>query len=107
MEYVRAIQRDVKWLGFDWGEHFYHASDYFDRYLRARTAAHRAARLRLRPSEEEFSKSYRGTITEPGEAGVRLAQREENLDLFPAQMRGEFKDGERCSGPASTCRRRT
>lgn len=97
MEYVRAIQRDVKWLGFDWGEHFYYASDYFDRYYElGRLLIERKRAYVCDLSEEEFSKSYRGTITEPGKVSPFASRSvEENLDLFRRMKEGEFKDGER------------
>lgn len=97
MEYVRAIQRDVKWLGFDWGEHFYYASDYFDRFYELGQLLIRRGRAYVCDlSEEEFSKSYRGTITEPGKVSPFASRSvEENLDLFRRMKEGEFKDGER------------
>jgi glutaminyl-tRNA synthetase len=97
MEYVRAIQRDVKWLGFDWGEHFYYASDYFDRFYElGRLLIERGRAYVCDLSEEEFSKSYRGTITEPGKVSPFAARSvEENLDLFRRMKEGEFEDGER------------
>ena len=97
MEYVRAIQRDVKWLGFDWGEHFYYASDYFDRYYdlgRLLIEKKRAYVCDL--SEEDYSKNYRGTITEPGKVSPFASRSvEENLDLVRSMKEGELKDGER------------
>ena len=97
MEYVRAIQRDVKWLGFDWGEHFYYASDYFDRYYElGRFLIEKKRAYVCDLSEEEFSKSYRGTITEAGKVSPFASRSvDENLDLFRRMKEGEFKDGER------------
>jgi glutaminyl-tRNA synthetase len=97
MDYVRAIQRDVKWLGFDWGEHFYYASDYFDRYYDLGQLLIKRGRAYVCDlSEEEFSKSYRGTITEPGKVSPFASRSvDENLDLFRRMKEGEFKDGER------------
>jgi glutaminyl-tRNA synthetase len=97
MEYVEAIKRDVRWLGFDWGEHFYYASDYFERFYEL------AEKLILKGrayvcdlSEEEFSKQYRGTITEPGkESPYRSRSVEENLELFRQMRAGKFKEGEK------------
>ncbi|MBX3226674.1 MAG: glutamine--tRNA ligase/YqeY domain fusion protein [Labilithrix sp.] len=97
MDYVRAIQRDVKWLGFDWGEHMYYASDYFARFYElGRLLIERGRAYVCDLSEEEFSKSYRGTITEPGKVSPFASRSvEENLDLFRRMKEGEFKDGER------------
>ncbi len=97
MEYVEAIKRDVKWLGFDWGEHLYYASDYFDRFYELGEKLIRLGRAYVCDlPEETFSKEYRGTITEHGkESPYRKRSVEENLDLFRRMKAGEFKDGER------------
>ncbi len=97
MEYVEAIQRDIKWLGFDWGEHLYYASDYFERYYELGEHLIEKGRAYVCDlSEEEFAKSYRGTITEPGkESPYRKRTVEENLDLFRRMRKGEFPDGSR------------
>ncbi|MDF2692860.1 MAG: Glutaminyl-tRNA synthetase, partial [Labilithrix sp.] len=97
MEYVEAIKRDVNWLGFDWGEHLYYASDYFERfyYLGEKLIQLGRAYVCDLP-EETFSKEYRGTITEHGkESPYRKRSVEENLDLFRRMRAGEFKDGEK------------
>jgi len=96
-EYVEAIKRDVTWLGFDWGEHFYYASDYFERYYELGEKLIRLGRAYVCDlSEEEFSKSYRGTITEPGkDSPYRARTVDENLDLFRRMRQGEFPDGAR------------
>jgi len=95
--YVAAIQRDVKWLGFDWGEHMYYASDYFERYYELGEKLIRLGRAYVCDlPDEEFSEKYRGTITEPGkESPYRARSVEENLDLFRRMRKGEFKDGEK------------
>ena len=97
MEYVEAIKRDVRWLGFDWGEHLYFASDYFDRFYELGEKLIRLGRAYVCDlPEETFSKEYRGTITEHGkESPFRKRSVEENLDLFRRMKAGEFKDGER------------
>jgi glutaminyl-tRNA synthetase len=97
MEYVEAIQRDIKWLGFDWGEHLYYASDYFERYYELGEHLIRKGRAYVCDlSEDEFAKSYRGTITEPGkESPFRQRTVDENLDLFRRMRKGEFPDGSR------------
>ncbi len=97
MEYVESIKRDVRWLGFDWGEHLYYASDYFDRFYELGEKLIRLGRAYVCDlPEETFSKEYRGTITEHGkESPFRKRSVEENLDLFRRMKAGEFKDGER------------
>ena len=97
VSYVEAIKRDVKWLGFDWGEHLYYASDYFERFY---DLAERLIRLERAYvcdlPDEEFGASYRGTITEPGKnSPYRTRSVDENLDLFRRMKKGEFKDGEK------------
>lgn len=96
-EYVEAIKRDVHWLGFDWGEHLYYASDYFERFYELGEKLIRLGRAYVCDlPEETFSKEYRGTITEPGkESPYRARSVEENLDLFRRMRAGEFKDGEK------------
>ena len=97
VSYVEAIQRDVKWLGFDWGEHLYYASDYFERYYELAERLIRLERAYVDDlSDEEFSGSYRGTITEAGKPSpYRSRSVTENLDLFRRMRKGEFKDGEK------------
>jgi glutaminyl-tRNA synthetase len=96
-EYVEAIKRDVKWLGFDWGEHFYYASDYFERYYELAEKLIRLGRAYVCDlSDEDFSKNYRGTITDHGkESPYRKRSVDENLDLFRRMRAGEFPDGSR------------
>ncbi|MBX3207297.1 MAG: glutamine--tRNA ligase/YqeY domain fusion protein [Labilithrix sp.] len=95
MEYVEAIKRDVRWLGFDWGEHLYYASDYFERfYYLGEKLIERGRAYVCDLPEETFSKEYRGTITEHGkESPYRARSVEENLDLFRRMRAGEFADG--------------
>jgi glutaminyl-tRNA synthetase len=97
MEYVEAIKRDVKWLGFDWGEHLYYASDYFERYYELGEKLIRLGRAYVCDlPEETFSKEYRGTITEAGkESPYRARSVDENLELFRQMRAGKFKDGEK------------
>ena len=67
MEYVESIQEDVRWLGFDWGENLYFASDYFETALRLGRGAHRGGQgVCRRSARRRRSASYRGTLTEPG-----------------------------------------
>ena len=95
MEYVQSIQNDVKWLGFDWGQNLFYASDYFERFYElGRLLIERGRAYVCDLSEEEFSKSYRGTITEAGkESPFRKRTAAENLDLFARMRAGEFPDG--------------
>ena len=97
ISYVEAIQRDVKWLGFDWAEHMYYASDYYERFYELGEKLITKGRAYVCDlSDEDFSKHYRGTITEAGkESPYRARTAEENLDLFRRMRKGEFKDGEK------------
>ncbi|MCL2723869.1 MAG: glutamine--tRNA ligase/YqeY domain fusion protein [Polyangiaceae bacterium] len=97
VSYVEAIRRDIEWLGFDCREHMYYASDYFERYYELGQKLIRLGRAYVCDlSDEEFSKSYRGTIGEPGkESPYRKRSVAENLDLFERMRKGEFKDGEK------------
>jgi len=97
VSYVEAIKRDVKWLGFDWGEHLYFASDYFDRFYELAERLIRLDRAFVDDlPDDEFGASYRGTITEAGKnSPYRTRSVDENLDLFRRMKNGEFKDGEK------------
>ncbi|NUQ78560.1 MAG: glutamine--tRNA ligase/YqeY domain fusion protein, partial [Polyangiaceae bacterium] len=94
MEYVEAIQRDVKWLGFDWGDGLYFASGYYDKlYDFAGELIKRGKAYVCSLSEEDIRK-YRGTVMEPGTPSpYRERSVEENLDLFRRMRAGEFPDG--------------
>jgi glutaminyl-tRNA synthetase len=94
-EYVEAIKADVHWLGFDWGEHLYFASDYFEQlYTYAVKLIEKGKAYVCSLSPEEI-REYRGTLTEPGkESPHRSRSIEENLDLFKRMRAGEFADGE-------------
>ncbi len=96
-EYVRAIQRDVRWLGFDWGEHMYYASDYFERFYElARRLIRRGRAYVCDLPDEEFSAHYRGSISEPGKKSpYRERSADENLDLLARMRAGEFGNGEK------------
>lgn len=95
-EYVDAIIRDIHWLGFDWGEHLYYASDYFEQLYRwAEELIRKGLAYVCDLSPEEIG-AYRGTLTEPGrESPYRDRTVEENLDLFRRMRAGEFPDGSR------------
>jgi glutaminyl-tRNA synthetase len=95
-EYIDAIKRDVRWLGFDWGGHEYYASDYFATlYSYAERLIEKGLAYVCDLSAEEI-RSYRGTLTEPGrESPYRDRSVAENLDLLRRMRAGEFADGSR------------
>jgi glutaminyl-tRNA synthetase len=97
MEYVEAIKRDIKWLGFDWGEHFYYASDFFEKmYELAEELIRRNLAYVCELSMEEW-KEYRGIPERPGrESPYRNRPIEESLLLFSKMRAGEFPDGSKC-----------
>ncbi len=94
-EYVEAIERDVRWLGFSWDDRLSHASDYFDQlYTYAEKLIEMGAAYVDSLSAEEI-REYRGTLTEPGRNSPhRDRSADENLDLFRRMRGGEFADGE-------------
>ena len=93
-EYVDAIIRDVHWLGFDWGQHLYFASDYFERLYEWAEQLIRAGKAYVDDLSAEEMSAYRGTLTQPGrESPWRNRSVEENLDLFRRMRAGEFEDG--------------
>ena len=94
-EYVRAIQDDVRWLGFDWNS-LRHASDYFGVYYLAAEKLIRDGKAYVCDLSAEQVREYRGTLTEPGrDSPYRNRSVEENLDLFRRMRAGEFPDGAR------------
>ncbi len=95
-EYIDAIKTDVRWLGFDWGRHEYHASDYFETlYGYAEKLVEKGFAYVCDLSPEEM-REYRGTLTEPGrDSPYRSRRREENLSLLRRMRAGEFADGSR------------
>jgi len=93
-EYVDAITRDVRWLGFDWGQHLYYASDYFERLYEWAVQLIRAGKAYVDDHSADEVREHRGTLTEPGQASPwRNRSVEENLDLFRRMRVGEFEDG--------------
>ncbi|MEN9979002.1 MAG: glutamine--tRNA ligase/YqeY domain fusion protein [candidate division WOR-3 bacterium] len=93
-EYVRSIMEDVRWLGFDWGEHLYYASDYFDQLYEWAKELIKKGKAYVCDLSAEEVRQYRGTLTEPGkESPYRNRSVEENLELFERMRRGEFPDG--------------
>ena len=94
VEYAQAIERDVRWLGFEWGTHHYHASDYFGRLYSWGEELIRKGLAYVDSLSAEEIRQYRGTLTEPGkESPHRNRSVEENLDLFRRMRAGEFADG--------------
>jgi len=93
--YVDSIKEDVRWLGFDWQEHLYFASDYFDRLFEYATSLIKAGRAYVDSLGPEQIREYRGTLTEPGkESPYRNRSVEENLDLFQRMAAGEFNEAD-------------
>ncbi|MDB6138595.1 MAG: glutamine--tRNA ligase/YqeY domain fusion protein [Verrucomicrobiaceae bacterium] len=95
-EYVDSIMEDVRWLGFDWGDHLFYASDYFEKlYLFAEQLITKGLAYVCQLTPEQM-REYRGTLTEPGRPSPwRDRSVEENLDLFRRMRAGEFPDGDR------------
>ena len=95
-EYIDAIERDVRWLGFDWGKHLYHASDYFEQLFAWAEDLIKAGRAYVDDQSQEEMRASRGTLTEPGKnSPFRERSVEENLDLFRRMRAGEFPNGAR------------
>ncbi|WP_089941749.1 glutamine--tRNA ligase/YqeY domain fusion protein [Candidatus Entotheonella palauensis] len=94
IEYVESIQEDVKWLGFDWGEHLYYASDYFEQLYQYAVQLIKTGHAYVESLSADEIRDYRGTLTHPGrESPYRGRPIEENLDLFERMRTGEFEDG--------------
>ncbi|MGC8594204.1 MAG: glutamine--tRNA ligase/YqeY domain fusion protein [Candidatus Kryptoniota bacterium] len=94
VEYVESIMKDVRWLGFDWGDRLYYASDYFERLYEYAVRLIKKGKAYVCDLSAEEIREYRGTLTEPGkESPYRNRTVEENLDLFERMRRGEFPDG--------------
>ncbi len=95
-EYIDAIQRDVRWLGFDWGQHLYFASDYFEQLYTWAEDLIRAGKAYVDDQTPDEMRIARGTLTEPGKnSPFRDRSVEENLDLFRRMRAGEFPNGAR------------
>jgi glutaminyl-tRNA synthetase len=95
-EYIDAIERDVRWLGFDWGEHLYHASDYFEQLYEWAVHLIGEAKAYVDDLSADEIREHRGTLTEPGRNSPwRDRPVEESLDLFARMRAGEFDDGAR------------
>lgn len=95
-EYIDAIKKDVRWLGFDWEAREYYASDYFDQLFEWAVQLIRKGKAYVDDLTADQIREYRGTLTEPGrESPFRNRTVEENLDLFARMKAGEFADGAR------------
>ncbi|MCY6484523.1 glutamine--tRNA ligase/YqeY domain fusion protein [Clostridium aestuarii] len=94
VEYVESIKKDVKWLGFDWEDRLYYASDYFDKFYEYAVKLIKKGKAYVDDLTPEQMREYRGTLTEPGKnSPYRERSIEENLDLFEKMKNGEFEDG--------------
>ena len=95
-EYVESIIEDVRWLGFDWEDRLFYASDYFDQLYQWAVQMVKAGKAYVCDLTADQIREYRGTLTEPGrESPYRNRSVEENLDLFERMRAGEFPDGTR------------
>jgi len=95
-EYIDSIMDNVRWLGFDWGEHLYYASDYFGRLYEWAVQLIKAGKAYVDDLTADQIREHRGTLTEGGkESPYRNRPKEENLELFERMRRGEFAEGAR------------
>jgi glutaminyl-tRNA synthetase len=96
IEYVEAIKEDVRWLGYDWGDRLYYASDYFEQLYNYAVELINGGKAYVCDLTAERIREYRGTLTKPGrESPYRNRSVGENLDLFERMRNGEFEDGSR------------
>jgi len=94
VEYVESIQQDIRWLGFDWQDRLYYASDYFEQLYQYAVQLIQKGQAYICDLSATEVRQYRGTITEPGQdSPYRNRSVEENLDLFARMRAGEFPDG--------------
>ncbi len=96
VEYVEAQKEDLRWLGFDWGDHLYYSSDHFDELYAFAVRLIKAGKAYVCDLSQDEIRQYRGTLTEAGrESPYRDRTVEENLDLFERMQEGEFDEGVR------------
>ena len=96
IEFVKAIEADVRWLGYEWGDRLYYASDYFDKLHAYAVQLIEKRKAYVCDLSAEEIRNLRGTLTEPGkDSPYRNRSVEENLDLFARMRSGEFADGEK------------
>jgi len=94
VEYVESIKEDVRWLGFDWGDRLFYASDYFEQLYQYAVQLIKKGKAYVCSLSAEEIRQYRGTLTEPGtESPYRTRSVEENLDMFERMRAGGFEDG--------------
>ena len=94
VEYVQAIQEDVRWLGFDWGQNLFYASDYFGQLYEYAIRLIEKGKAYVCDLTSDEVREYRGNLTEPGrESPYRNRSTEESLDLFRRMRSGEFEEG--------------
>ena len=97
-EYIDSIKEDVRWLGFDWGENEFYASDYFDQLYEWAILLIKEGKAYVDDQTPEEMRKNRGTLKEPGvNSPFRDRSVEENLDLFERMKNGEFGNGEKVS----------
>ncbi len=95
-EYIDAIEADVRWLGFDWGDHLYHASDYFEQLYQWAVVLIEAGKAYVDDLSADQIREHRGTLTQPGrDSPWRNRPVEESRDLFARMRAGEFANGAR------------
>lgn len=95
VEYVESIKSDIRWLGFNWGDRLFYASDYFDKLYEYAVQLIKSKKAYVCSLSTEEIKGYRGTLTQPGKnSPYRSRSVEENLELFKGMRAGEFKGGE-------------
>jgi glutaminyl-tRNA synthetase len=96
VEYVESIKKDIRWLGFDWGDREYYASDYFEQLYKYAVKLIKKGKAYVDDLSADDIREYRGSLTTPGiESPYRDRLVEENLDLFQRMRDGEFADGSR------------
>ncbi|MCX5800150.1 MAG: glutamine--tRNA ligase/YqeY domain fusion protein [Candidatus Eisenbacteria bacterium] len=96
VEYVEGMKEDIKWLGFDWGDRLYHASDYFEKLYEFAVQLVKKGKAYVCDLSADEIRETRGTLTEPGTNSPHRGRNvEENLDLFQRMRAGEFPDGSR------------
>jgi len=95
VEYVESIRQDVRWLGFDWADRQYHASDYFEQLFEFAVQLIKKGKAYVDSLNSDQIREYRGTLTQPGKnSPYRERTVEENLDLFERMRAGEYNEGE-------------
>ena len=106
-EYVDAIKEDIHWLGYDWEDREYYASDYFEQLYQCAVKLIKKGKAYVDDLSADEIREYRGTLTEPGkESPYRNRSVEENLDLFERMRRASFPKARACCAPRSTWPRR-